>query len=64
MEGKYYNGSYKILYEGVEWIYLAQNRDQGSCEHGNEPQGPIKDVEFLDLVSDYQLLREDSAPWS
>jgi hypothetical protein len=24
----------------------------GSCEHGNEPSGPIKDQEFLDSLSD------------
>jgi hypothetical protein len=32
----------------------------GSCEHGNEPLGSIKGEEF-DWVSDYQLLKEDSA---
>jgi len=35
------------------------------CEHGNQPSGPMKDQEFLDWLSDYQLLREDSSfPWS
>jgi hypothetical protein len=29
----------------------------GYCEHGNEPSGSIKDVEFLSLKSDYQLLK-------
>jgi hypothetical protein len=34
------------------------------CEHGNEPSGIINGGEFLDWLSDYQLLEEDSAPWS
>jgi hypothetical protein len=25
----------------------------GSCEHGNEPSGSIKDREFLDLLNDF-----------
>jgi hypothetical protein len=36
----------------------------GSCEHGNEPSGSIKCGEFLDWLSDFQLLEEVSAPWS
>jgi hypothetical protein len=32
-----------------------------SYEHGNEASGSIKDGEFLDQVSDYQLLKNDSA---
>jgi hypothetical protein len=35
-----------------------------SCEHGNEPSGPIKCVKFLDYLSDCYLLQKDSAPWS
>jgi hypothetical protein len=34
------------------------------CEHGNEPSDPIKGGEFLDKLSDYQVLKKDSAPWS
>jgi hypothetical protein len=34
----------------------------GSCEHGNEPSISIKGGEFLDYLSDYQLLKKDSAP--
>jgi hypothetical protein len=33
-----------------------------SCEHGNEISGSIKGGEFLDYISDYQLLKKDSAP--
>jgi hypothetical protein len=35
----------------------------GSCEHRIETSGSIKGGEFLDYLSDYQLLKEDSAPW-
>jgi len=35
----------------------------GSCEHGNETWGSIKFQEFLDQLSDYQLLK-DSVPCS
>jgi hypothetical protein len=34
----------------------------GFCEHGNEPVGPIKGGEFLDYLSDYLLLKKNSAP--
>jgi hypothetical protein len=36
----------------------------GSCEHGNEPLGSIKDMEFCDKLSVYQLVKNDSAPCS
>jgi hypothetical protein len=36
----------------------------GSCEHGNEPSDSIKGGEFLDNVSDYQLLNKDPDLWS
>jgi hypothetical protein len=29
----------------------------GSCEHGNKHAGPIKDVEILDQLSYYQVLK-------
>jgi len=32
----------------------------GSCEHGNEPSDSIKDVVFLDQLSNYDL-KNDSA---
>jgi len=31
-------------------------------ENGNEPSGSIKGGEFLDSLSDYQLLQEDFLP--
>jgi hypothetical protein len=36
----------------------------GSCEHGNEPLGFIKGDKFLALLSDYQILKENSVPYS
>jgi hypothetical protein len=36
----------------------------GSCEYGNESAGSISSREFLDWVSNYQLLMKDSAPCS
>jgi hypothetical protein len=33
-------------------------------EHGNELSGSIKGGEFLDCLSNYQLVRMDPAPWS
>jgi hypothetical protein len=34
----------------------------GSCEHGNEPSGSIKDGKLLDELNDYQFLKHFSAP--
>jgi hypothetical protein len=34
----------------------------GSCEHGNEPLGSVKDGKFLDQLNNYQLLKKYSAP--
>jgi hypothetical protein len=31
------------------------------CEHGNEPSASINYGEFLDHLSDYQLLKKDSS---
>jgi hypothetical protein len=36
----------------------------GFCEHDNEPLASIKDGECIDKLSDYQLLKKDSVPWS
>jgi hypothetical protein len=34
------------------------------CEHGNKSSGSIKFREFLDYLSDYQLLKKDPTLWS
>jgi hypothetical protein len=36
----------------------------GNCEHSDEPLGSIKDKEFFDLLSNYNLFTADSTPWS
>jgi hypothetical protein len=40
----------EIGWKGVEWIHLAEDRDQwwAFCERGNELSGSIKGGEFLD----------------
>jgi hypothetical protein len=35
-------------WDGMDWIDLAQDRDQCSCEHGNELSGSIKCWEVLE----------------
>lgn len=35
----------------------------GTSENGNEPNGSIKDEEFLDQLNYYKFLENDSAPW-
>jgi hypothetical protein len=32
----------------IAFIWLMIGTSGGSCEHGNEPSGAIKDREFLD----------------
>jgi hypothetical protein len=48
---------------GLDSSGSGQGQVAGSCEHGNEPSCSIKGGEFIDLLSDCQLLK-DSAPWS
>jgi len=49
--------------DSVDWMHLAEDGGPvvGSCEHCNEPLGSMKGRKFLDLLSDYWLLK-DSAP--
>jgi hypothetical protein len=35
----------------------------GSCEHCSEPSDSIKGREFIDQLSDCELLYKDYAPW-
>jgi hypothetical protein len=37
---------------------------EGFGEHGNETSGSIKCWEILEELSDWRLLKKDSAPWS
>jgi hypothetical protein len=50
--------------ENEGWNAFNLTRETGSCEHGNAPSGSIKGGEFLDYLSDCQLLKKDSAPWN
>jgi hypothetical protein len=45
------------------FIWLRMGSIVASCEHNNEPLGSIKGGEFLDQMSNCQLLK-DSAPRS
>jgi hypothetical protein len=40
----------EVGWDGVDWIDLAQDRDQwgSSCEHGNEPPNSIKCWEIIE----------------
>jgi len=49
------------LWNGFTWLRIGPVA--GSCEHGNETLGSKKG-EFRDYLSDYQLVKEDSAPLS
>jgi hypothetical protein len=42
---------------------LGQGPVAGFCEHGDEPSGYIK-KDFFDNLSDNQLFKQYSAPWS
>jgi hypothetical protein len=42
-------------------VWTGQKPVAGPCEHGNEPSGLIKGGDYLDWMSDCQLLK-DSAP--
>jgi len=56
----------EIGWEGMDWIHLAQDRDQRWALANrimSEPSGSIKCREFLDYLSDYMLFK-DSSPWS
>jgi hypothetical protein len=57
--------SIPIGWDGMDWIDLAQDRDQweGSCEHGNEPSGSIKCWEVLEWLHNWRILKKGSAPW-
>jgi hypothetical protein len=51
----------EIGWDGMDWINLAQDRDQWS-EHGNEPSGSIKCREILEWLHNWRLLKKGSAP--
>jgi len=34
----------------VDWMHMAQDRDQWSCVHGNEPSGSTRGRQSIDWV--------------
>lgn len=47
----------------MAWIHEAQDTTV-SYEYGKESEDSIKGGEFLEQLSDYQLLKKDFAPWN
>jgi hypothetical protein len=53
----------EIRWDGMDWIDLAQNRDQWrALERGNELSGSIKRWELLEWLHNCRLLKKGSAP--
>lgn len=46
------------------FIHMKKRPVAGSCECDNEPSDIVKGGQFLDKLSDYQIIVEDPAPWS
>jgi hypothetical protein len=43
-------------------IWLRIGTVEGSCEHGNEPEGSLKYWESLEWLHNWRLLEKSSAP--
>jgi hypothetical protein len=54
----------EIGWGGMDWIDLAEDRDQWRGEYGNEPSGSINCWEVLEWLYNWQLVKKRSAPWS
>jgi hypothetical protein len=63
--------------DSVVWVHLSQCKElvadscehddelvADSCEHDSEPFGPMKDGKFIYQLSDYYLIKKDSAVWN
>jgi hypothetical protein len=50
------------MWTGFIWLSIATSWEY--YEYGNKFSGPIQCGEFLDHLSDYQLLKKDAAVWS
>jgi hypothetical protein len=62
-------GIFRIHFQGRKlnraWNWQAQDRvHQSSYERGNEHSVTSEVAEYLDWVSDYQSLKNDSIPWN
>jgi len=53
-------------WQGVNWINLAQSwvHMANFCGHDDEPSGSIQSGEFLEYLSENELLKQDPAAWS
>jgi hypothetical protein len=51
----------EIGWDGVDWIDMAQDRDQWS-EHSIKPSSSIKCCEVLEWLHNWRLLKKGSAP--
>jgi hypothetical protein len=49
---------------GLHSFGLRHRPVAGSCEHGNETSGYIKEGKSVDWLINYKLLKRDSAAWS
>jgi hypothetical protein len=47
---------------GLDASGSGQGPVAGCCKHDNESSASIRGGKFLDQLSDYQLLKKDSAP--
>lgn len=54
---------YCVLSGGLSSPMVVERSSSGLCEHSSEPSGSIKDGNFYDEVSNFQLLK-DSVPWN
>jgi hypothetical protein len=53
-----------IRWETVDWILLAQGKEQLWASVSTVMRLSIKCGEFLDCLSDYYLLKKDCASWN
>lgn len=49
---------------GLHSINSGQGPEGGSCGHGNKRLESLEYWEILDYLRDWQLLKDESAPWN
>jgi hypothetical protein len=54
----------KMQSHGLESTGSGYGKVAGSCGYGNDPSGSIKTGEYLDYLTDFLFLKNDSAPWN
>jgi hypothetical protein len=55
----------KMDLKAIDWTHLSQDQDQWQAlVNSNEPSGSIKGRKSPEYLSNCQLLKKDSAPWS